>query len=325
MSSPVDLRVEYEAALARHGYRADDSQRQAVERLDDLGRRLRAAHSKPAGLLARLFGRDTAPDPAGSGERGIYLWGGVGRGKTFLMDLFHAHCGVPARREHFHRLMKDVHVRLRGLREVPDPLDRVATDIARSTRVLCIDELFVSDIADAMLLAGLFQGLLQRGVTLVFTSNLPPSELYRDGLQRQRFLPAIALIERHCEQVNVDAGEDYRLRLLARAPLYLDARGADVDRELAGRFEDLCGEPAARRRRGRDRGTADRLHRARRRGHLVLVRRRSARARARRRITWKSRGTTTRSSSATCRAWTTRRTTPPGASSHWSTSSTIAA
>jgi cell division protein ZapE len=243
MNFPVDLRVEYQAALARHGYHADESQLHAVERLDELGRRLRAARAKPAGLLARLFGRDAVPGQAGPGERGIYLWGGVGRGKTFLMDLFHAHCGVPARREHFHRLMKDVHARLRGLREEPDPLERVAADMARSARVLCIDELFVSDIADAMLLAGLFQGLVQRGVTLVFTSNLPPSELYRDGLQRQRFMPAIALIERHCERVNVDAGEDYRLRLLARAPLYLDARGPDVARQLAGRFEDLCGEP----------------------------------------------------------------------------------
>jgi cell division protein ZapE len=242
MSSPVDLRVEYESALARHGYHADDSQRRAVERLDDLGRRLRAAQSRPAGILARLLGRGAAPGAAGPGERGLYLWGGVGRGKTFLMDLFHQHCGVPARREHFHRLMKDVHARLRELRDVAGPLDRVAADIARSTRVLCIDEMFVSDIADAMLLAGLFQGLLRNGVTLVFTSNLPPSELYRDGLQRQRFLPAIGLIEQHCEQLELDAGEDYRLRLLARAPLYLDARAAGVERQLAARFEDLCGE-----------------------------------------------------------------------------------
>ncbi len=148
------------------------------------------------------------------------------------MDLFHAHVGVPARREHFHRLMKEVHARLGDLRDVPDPLERVAADIARDTRVLCLDELFVSDIADAMLLAGLFAGLFERGVTLVFTSNLPPAELYRDGLQRQRFLPAIAAIERHCEVVNVDAGEDYRLRQLEKAPLYLDARLPDTRQQL---------------------------------------------------------------------------------------------
>ena len=164
----------------------------------------------------------------------MYLWGGVGRGKTFLMDLFHAHVGVPTRREHFHRLMKDVHARLGELRDVPDPLERVAADIARDTRVLCLDELFVSDIADAMLLGGLFAGLFDRGVTLVFTSNLPPSGLYRDGLQRQRFLPAIAAIERHCEVVQVDAGEDYRLRMLEKAPLYLDARLPDTRQQLEG-------------------------------------------------------------------------------------------
>jgi cell division protein ZapE len=157
------------------------------------------------------------------------------------MDLFHAHVGVPTRREHFHRLMKDLHARLGELRDLPDPLQHVAADIARETRVLCLDELFVSDIADAMLLGGLFAGLLERGVTLVFTSNLPPSQLYRDGLQRQRFLPAIAAIERHCEVINVDGGEDYRLRLLEKAPLYLDARLPDTHRQLQTRFADLCG------------------------------------------------------------------------------------
>jgi cell division protein ZapE len=112
------------------------------------------------------------------------------------MDLFHSHAGVPSRRDHFHRFMKDVHGRLRQLRDVENPLATVSAAIAAETRVLCLDELFVSDIADAMLLGGLFEGLDARGVTLVFTSNAPPAELYRDGLQRSRFLPAIALIER---------------------------------------------------------------------------------------------------------------------------------
>jgi cell division protein ZapE len=134
-----------------------------------------------------------------------------------------------------------VHARLGELRDVPDPLERVAADIASDTRVLCLDELFVSDIADAMLLGGLFAGLFDRGVTLVFTSNLPPAGLYRDGLQRQRFLPAIAAIERHCEVVQVDAGADYRLRMLEKAPLYLDARLPDTRQQLTKRFADLCG------------------------------------------------------------------------------------
>ena len=242
MMRRADLQKEYEAALIRHGYRPDTAQRHAVDRLSNLAARLRGAEDRSKG---GIFGRWRAlarrRGSSATGERGVYLWGGVGRGKTFLMDLFHAHVGVPTRREHFHRLMKDLHARLGELRDLPDPLEHVAADIARDTRVLCLDELFVSDIADAMLLGGLFAGLLGRGVTLVFTSNLPPSQLYRDGLQRQRFLPAIAAIERHCEVINVDGGEDYRLRLLEKAPLYLDARLPDTHRQLETRFADLCG------------------------------------------------------------------------------------
>jgi cell division protein ZapE len=244
MMRPADLQQEYEAALVRHGYRPDTAQRHAVDRLSDLAVRLRRAEDRSkAGFFGRWRVQARQRGSGAAGERGIYLWGGVGRGKTFLMDLFHAHVGVPTRREHFHRLMKDLHARLGELRDrldVPDPLEHVAADIARDTRVLCLDELFVSDIADAMLLGGLFAGLFERGVTLVFTSNLPPSQLYRDGLQRQRFLPAIAAIERHCEVINVDGGEDYRLRLLEKAPLYLDARLPDTRRQLETRFSDLC-------------------------------------------------------------------------------------
>jgi cell division protein ZapE len=243
MTAPTDLRQHYEAVLARQGYRSDAAQLHAVARLGELAHRLqRNARQDARGWLGRWVG-PLLGKPGKSIERGVYLWGGVGRGKTFLMDLFHAHAGVPARREHFHRLMKDVHARLRELRDVADPLERVAADIARDTRLLCLDELFVSDIADAMLLAGLFEGLYARGVTLVFTSNLPPAELYRDGLQRQRFLPAIALIERHSEIINVDAGEDYRLRQLQRAPLYLDARLPGTQQEVAHRFVELGGDP----------------------------------------------------------------------------------
>jgi cell division protein ZapE len=242
MPTGVDLRREYETALARHGYTADPAQRLAIDKLDDLARRLRAAATREPGPVGRLLGRlRGAREPAG--ERGLYLWGGVGRGKTFVMDLFHAHVGVPARREHFHRFMKDVHARLRELRDTPEPLDTVAGAMAQEARVLCLDELFVTDIADAMLLAGLFAALLERGVTLVLTSNAPPSQLYRDGLQRQRFLPAIALIERHTEVVNVDAGNDYRLRRLEKAPLYLDACAPDAAHRLATRFEELGDAP----------------------------------------------------------------------------------
>ncbi len=157
------------------------------------------------------------------------------------MDLFHATAGVPAQRTHFHRFMHDVHARLNALRDRTDPLGQIATDVAAAGRVVCFDELHVSDIADAMILAGLFEALVTRGVTLVFTSNTPPDGLYPGGLQRQRFLPAIALIERHTEVVNVDAGRDYRLRQLERAPLYVSTRTYDADVLLAQRFEAIAG------------------------------------------------------------------------------------
>jgi cell division protein ZapE len=238
MSDTRDLARAYRESLRRHGYRADPAQEHAVARLGDLRRRLHQRNG-PQGWLGRLIGRSDG----GAAVRGVYLWGGVGRGKTFLMDLFHACVEVPARREHFHRFMKGVHGRLHQLRSVEDPLPRVAAAIAGDARVLCIDELFVSDIADAMILSGLFESLVSQGVTLVFTSNAPPSGLYREGLQRSRFLPAIALLERCCEIVNVDAGTDYRLRQLEKAPLYLDSASSDVDAVMQARFEAIAGTP----------------------------------------------------------------------------------
>jgi len=232
------LAEAHRASLARHGYEPDRAQLAAGAKLEDLRRRLQSKSRRGWAERARaMLSRESRRL-----ERGIYLWGGVGRGKTFLMDLFFAHAGVPARREHFHRFMKDVHARLGQLRNREDPLELVAADLARDHRVLCLDELFVSDIADAMILSGLFGGLVARGVSLVCTSNSRPSDLYRDGLQRSRFLPAIALLERHTEIVNVDAGIDYRLRELERAPLYFDAADPGAERSLLDRFVAIAGE-----------------------------------------------------------------------------------
>jgi cell division protein ZapE len=239
MSGPGTLPHAYHEALRRHGHSPDVAQEHAVAKLEDLRLRLEASHGAGGGWLSRLRGISRR-DPVA--VRGLYLWGGVGRGKTFLMDLFRANLQVPSRREHFHRFMKDVHGRLRGLRDTESPLEQVAEAFARDARVLCLDELFVSDIADAMLLSGLFSGLVDRKVTLVFTSNSPPADLYRDGLQRARFLPAIALLERCTETVNVDAGNDYRLRQLERASLYLDSSEPFADEALALRFEEIAGE-----------------------------------------------------------------------------------
>lgn len=206
-------------------------------RLEDLRRRVVARESLLARSL-RLLPHAAAP------LRGLYLWGGVGRGKTFLVEAFFAELPVrEKRREHFHRFMLDVHARLRTHRDRQSPLDGVATDIASTARVLCLDEFMVGDVADAMILGALLQALFRRGVTLVATSNLPPAGLYAGGLQRDRFLPAIALIEKHCRVLELDAGVDYRLRQLERATPWLGPGTADAEGRLAALFERLAGVP----------------------------------------------------------------------------------
>ena len=238
----------YHAALAASGHVPDAAQLQAVARFDALLARLQA-EAQPRSVpwwQAGLAAVGLASPPRRAAAQGLYLHGGVGRGKTFLMDLFHAALPpVPARRVHFNRFMQEVHARLRALGDIPDPLQRVAQDLAQDARVLCFDELHVNDIADAMLLGGLFGALVEAGTTLVFTSNVPPAGLYRDGLQRARFLPAIALLEQHCEVLPVDGGQDYRLRELERAPLYLDSAAPDTAPALAARFQMLAGTAAS--------------------------------------------------------------------------------
>jgi cell division protein ZapE len=233
----------YHAALAAAGHVPDAAQLLAVERLDDLRQRLLRLSPSPASRWRAVLSRMGPGKPSARvSRRGLYLHGGVGRGKTFLMDLFHASLeSVPARRVHFNRFMQEVHARLRALGETQNPLEAVAGELAAETRVLCFDELHVNDIADAMILGGLFTALVQGGTTLVFTSNVPPAGLYRDGLQRARFLPAIALLEQHCEILTVDGGQDYRLRELERAPLYLDSRDPLTVDRLRERFAVLAG------------------------------------------------------------------------------------
>jgi cell division protein ZapE len=179
--------------------------------------------------------------------RGLYLWGSVGRGKTFLMDLFFTSLPfAEKRRRHFHRFMYEVHKRLAALRQQRSPLEHIAHELARDARVLCFDELFVSDIADAMLLAGLFGALFEHGVTLVATSNVAPERLYEGGLQRARFLPAIGLIERHLEVLQLAGATDYRLRQLTQAGTYLDSGATDTGTRLAALFDGLAGRDAQR-------------------------------------------------------------------------------
>jgi cell division protein ZapE len=194
-----------------------------------------AAQERAVAALAKLAGK------RGEAVRGVYLWGGVGRGKTLLMDLFYNTLPFEdKRRQHFHRFMASVHERLKHHRYVENPLELVADEIANETRIICFDELAVTDIADAMLLGNLFQGLFARGVTLAATSNIVPDELYSGGLQRQRFLPTIELLKQHCEVVHVDGRVDYRLRALERADVYQTPCGTDADRRLGEFFEAIA-------------------------------------------------------------------------------------
>lgn len=243
---PMNLNERFAATLAHKAFQADAAQLRAIRTLDRISRELDAQATRSGLLpqLRRLLGGATTP------VRGAYLWGGVGRGKTFVMDVFFEN--LPARdrlRYHFHRMMYRVHGRLKSLRNQPDPLQIVAGELAAQARVICFDEFFVTDIADAMILANLLDGLFRRGVTLVATANVPPDDLYRDGLQRARFLPAIELLKAHTEVLQVDAGTDYRLRVLEQAEIYhspLD-EGADasLERWFAGLAPDqgTCGQP----------------------------------------------------------------------------------
>ena len=215
----------------------DAGQKEAAARLDALRAALAQSASSGGKWRARLLRQLPKAAP-----RGIYLWGGVGRGKTLLMDLFFESLpSKAAERTHFYRFMREIHAQLNSIKGRTRPLETVAERLAARARVICLDEFFVSDIGDAMILAVLLEGLFRRGVTLITTSNVPPQELYKDGLQRQQFLPAIALIQAHMEMVHLDGGIDYRLRQLEQAPTYLDSHLPGTAAELKQRFAALAG------------------------------------------------------------------------------------
>jgi len=224
----------YAAGVASGRWQADPAQQALLPELDRLHGALGARRRPPCWQRLRARWRVPAPVP------GLYLWGGVGRGKTFLVDLLFD--AVPGRRKlrvHFHRFMAQVHAQLRDLPEHSDPLAHIAAALAQRVRLLVLDEFVVTDIGDAMLLARLLEGLFGHGVTLVTTSNSAPSQLYRDGLQRARFLPVIALIGRHCHVRELASASDYRLRQLTRAPVYLHPLDAANAGMLAACFAML--------------------------------------------------------------------------------------
>lgn len=238
--SPLSPMERYQRDLQCENFRHDASQELAVKYLQQLYEALLASEQarRDVGLGAlfkRMLGRDSR-EPI----KGVYFWGGVGRGKTYLMDNFYESLPFPQKmRMHFHRFMRRVHAELKQLDGQKNPLQKVADIIAAETRVICFDEFFVSDITDAMILGTLMSELFARGVVLVATSNIVPDGLYKDGLQRARFLPAIALLKEHTRVVNVDGGIDYRLRALEQAELYHSPLDAQADASLHKSFCSL--------------------------------------------------------------------------------------
>lgn len=224
----------YQDALTQRGFQADEAQRRAVDRLQSTYNDWVEYKAKRANRLTRLITRPEVP-------RGIYMWGGVGRGKSFLMDSFYSVVPVVRKtRLHFHEFMRGVHRQLDELKGMANPLDEVARLVAKKYRLICFDEFHVSDVADAMLLYNLLKALFDNGVSFVMTSNYQPETLYPDGLHRDRMLPTIALLNEKLDVLNVDSGNDYRKRALEQVQAYLAPLGADTDRALRSAFARIA-------------------------------------------------------------------------------------
>lgn len=246
MTSSPDILAAFAARLAERGFTADPAQQAAMQRLHALN--LDLQHYTPPELASeqkgwrKLLSRKTKSEAPQS----VYFWGGVGRGKSFLMDCFFDTAAFnPKRRVHFHAFMQRVQNDLKDHNQQEDPLQIVADNIAREARLLCFDEFHVSDIADAMILGRLLEALFARGVVFVMTSNYPPVGLYPNGLMRINFLPTIRLIEARFDVLEIDHGTDYRLRTLEDMTLYLTPADAAAETRLGQDFQRLCGCAAA--------------------------------------------------------------------------------
>lgn len=232
--------AQYQEDLLRDDFQHDSAQENAVKHLQRLYDDLTQEPAKPSlikRLSQKMMGREVKP------VQGLYFWGGVGRGKTYLVDTFY-HC-LPFEQKlriHFHRFMHKVHDQMQDLQGQEDPLKIVAKNLAEEARVICFDEFFVSDITDAMILGTLLDELFKLGVVFVTTSNIVPDDLYRNGLQRARFVPAINLLKQHCDVVNVDSGVDYRLRTLEQAEIYHYPLDPQAEKNLSLYFRQLAPE-----------------------------------------------------------------------------------
>ena len=233
--SPTGMLDAYFGLLERLGYAADTAQKAAADSLQRLYTELLDFKVARGSTFKRLLAPPRPP-------RGIYFWGGVGRGKSFLMDCFFN--AVPYRRKkriHFHAFMQQIHRELEACKGEADPMMKVAAKIGRDVRLLCFDEFHVSDIADAMILGRLLDGLFECGVILVMTSNYPPDGLYPNGLQRENFLPTIALLRDHLEIIEVDTGVDYRLRTLEQVAIYHHPADAQAEAKMLDFFRLVAG------------------------------------------------------------------------------------
>lgn len=236
MSNQTPLE-RYQAALATGDFSEDAVQLAAVTYMDNLYHEIiKSQDSSGGGWFSSLFkSKPVMP-------KGLYMWGGVGRGKTWMMDMFYESLPIKRKmRMHFHHFMQRVQRELVALKGQADPLKKVADIIHQEAVVICFDEFFVSNVSDAMILGDLFSMLFDRGITLVATSNIEPSGLYKNGIHRDRFLPAIAQVEKHTTVMNIDAGIDYRLRLLKQAELYSSPLTDDTKDWLSERFDTLAG------------------------------------------------------------------------------------
>jgi cell division protein ZapE len=230
----VGVRALYEATLAERGYAADAAQLRALDALERCENEWADYKARRRNAVAKLLVRPPIP-------RGVYLWGGVGRGKSFLMDCFFQ--SVPLQRKarlHFHEFMREVHRELQELKGTADPLDELGRRIARRYRLICFDEFHVADVTDAMILHRLLAALFANRVSIVTTSNFRPDGLYPNGLHRERILPAIALLQAHLQVVDVDGGIDYRRRTLERVATYHTPLGAAADAAMQRAFEQLA-------------------------------------------------------------------------------------
>lgn len=230
----MTVKQKYHNELAARGYQADPAQLRAIQALNDCAREWAHFREKRSNAFKKLINRPPLP-------RGVYMYGGVGRGKSFLMDCFYE--AVPLRRKtrlHFHEFMREVHRELALMKGTVNPLNMLAKRMAKKYRLICFDEFHVSDVVDAMILHRLLEALCEQGVGFVTTSNFKPDELYPNGLHRDRILPAIALLNARLNVINVDNGTDYRGRDLAQVELYHTPLGEAADQAMRQAYERLA-------------------------------------------------------------------------------------